>query len=257
MYRTCAFYFFTEIYMSKVDILAIGAHPDDVELSCAGTLLSQIKLGYSVALLDLTRGELGSRGSAELRTIEARRAADILGISARENVGLADGFFEHNQASLMRIIPFIRKYRPEVIFANALSDRHPDHGRAAKLTADACFLSGLIRVETTDEYGKPQEPWRPKNIFHYIQDVTLEPDFVIDISAFLETKMAAIMAYSSQFYNPDDADTNAPQTPISSKAFLESITAKNAIWGRSIHAEYAEGFNVAKTLGVRDIFDLI
>ncbi len=238
----------------KLDILAIGVHPDDVELSCSGTLLSQIQKGYKIGLLDLTLGELGTRGSAELRTQEAMESARIMGALVREQLDLKDGLFTHNEVELLKIIRVIRKYCPTIIFANALEDRHPDHGRAAKLTADACFLSGLIKIQTTDDAGVPQAAWRPKQVYHYIQDKSLKPDFAVDISSFVDKKFETIMAYKSQFFDPL---SNEPVTPISSKSFLDSVRGKDAVYGRYIGVEYAEGFNVNRTIGVDDIFDLL
>ena len=238
----------------KLDILAIGVHPDDVELSCSGTLLSQIQKGYKIGLLDLTLGELGTRGSAELRTQEAMESARIMGALVREQLDLKDGLFTHNEVELLKIIRVIRKYCPTIIFANALEDRHPDHGRAAKLTSDACFLSGLIKIQTTDEAGVPQAAWRPKQVYHYIQDKALKPDFAVDISSFMDKKFETIMAYKSQFFDPL---SNEPVTPISSKSFLDSVRGKDAVYGRYIGVEYAEGFNVNRTIGVDDIFDLL
>ncbi len=237
----------------KLDILAIGVHPDDVELSCSGTLLKQIAFGNSVGILDLTRGELGSRGSAEIRDEEARTAQLMMGAVVRENAGMKDGFFKHNEENLLKIIRVIRKYRPEIVLANALEDRHPDHGRAAKLTADACFLSGLLKIETTDESGDAQRPWRPAHLYHYMQDRSLNPDFVVDISPFAERKMELIKAYSSQFYNPE---LPGPQTPISDKNFLLSVQAKDRVFGRLLNVEFAEAFNAARAVGVKDLFDL-
>lgn len=238
----------------KLDILAIGVHPDDVELSCSGTLLSHIEKGYKVGLLDLTLGELGTRGSAELRTQEAMEAARIMGALVREQLDLKDGFFTQNEESLLKIIRVIRKYCPTIVFANAIEDRHPDHGRAAKLTADACFLAGLIKINTTDDNGVPQAAWRPKHLYHYIQDRALKPDFAIDISAFVDKKFETIMAYKSQFFDPL---SNEPATPISSKSFLDSIKGKDSVYGRYIGTEYAEGFNVSRTIGVDNVFDLL
>ena len=238
----------------KLDILAVGVHPDDVELSAAGTLLRQISLGNSVGLLDLTLGELGTRGSAKIRTEEAMVAAKMMGAKVRVQLDLEDGFFTQNRSNLLKIIQVIRTYRPEIILANALDDRHPDHGRAAKLTADACFLSGLIKVETHNTEGGLQEPWRPKNIYHYIQDRVLKPDFAIDITDFVDKKFEIIGAYKSQFFNPN---SDEPMTPISSASFLEAIRGKDANFGRSIGVHYAEGYNVARTVGIMDLFDLI
>jgi N-acetylglucosamine malate deacetylase 1 len=238
----------------KLDILAVGVHPDDVELSCAGTLLKHIQLGYKVGLLDLTKGELGTRGSAELRTEEATEAAHIMGALVREQLDLEDGFFTQNEAQLRKIIRIIRKYCPEVVFANAIEDRHPDHGRASKLMSDACFLSGLVKIETLDDNNIPQAPWRPKTVYHYIQDRALKPDFVVDISGFMDKKFELIMAYKSQFFDPLSTE---PKTPISGKEFLDSIKGKDSVYGRYIGVQYAEGFNVEKTIGVKNVFDLM
>ena len=236
----------------KIDILAIGVHPDDVELSCSGTIAKHIAIGKKVGILDLTLGELGTRGSAELRTKEATEAAKILGVSFRTQLNMKDGFFENNEAHQKQIIEIIRKHQPEIILCNAVNDRHPDHGRAAKLTSEACFYSGLIKIETTIE-GKKQEAWRPKAVYHYIQDQFIHPDFVIDVTDFMEVKHKAIMAFSSQFYNPKSGE---PETPISSKAFLESLNAKMSLWGRAMGVPYAEGFTVDRYPGVNNLFDL-
>lgn len=237
----------------KLDILAIGVHPDDVELSCAGTILKHIELGKTVGILDLTLGELGTRGNATIRTQEAMRAASILGVSVREQLNMADGFFENNETNQRLIIEVIRKYQPELIFCNAISDRHPDHGRAAKLTTDACFYSGLLKVETK-ENTTTQKPWRPKAVYHYIQDNFIEPDFVIDVTAYNDKKMESIMAYSSQFFDPNSKE---PQTPISSKNFIDYINAKARLFGRSINVDFAEGFTVNRYMGVNNLFDLV
>ena len=237
----------------KIDILAIGIHPDDVELSCSGTIAKHIALGKTVGILDLTRGELGSRGSSELRTKEANDAAKILGVSFRTQLNFKDGFFENNEAHQREIIQHIRLHQPEIILCNAISDRHPDHGRAARLVADACFYSGLIRIETTYN-NSSQKAWRPKAVYHYIQDQFIHPDFVIDVSEYYDIKHRSIMAYSSQFYNPDSSE---PQTPISSKEFLESLYSKMALWGRAIGVKYAEGYTVNRYPGVNSLFDLV
>lgn len=236
----------------KLDILAIGVHPDDVELSASGTLLKHIALGKKVGILDLTRGELGTRGNAELRTKEAMASAQILGIAVREQLQMADGFFENNETHLKQIIHIIRKYQPEIVLCNAISDRHPDHGRAAKLSADACFYSGLIKIETQDN-GMMQPAWRPKAVYHYIQDYYIEPDFVVDISEHMNKKLESIMAFSSQFYNPNSTE---PETPISGKQFIENVKAKATILGRMIGTEYAEGFTTTRYMGVENLFDL-
>lgn len=237
----------------KLDILAIGVHPDDVELSCAGTILKHIELGKTVGILDLTLGELGTRGNATIRTQEAMRAASILGVSVREQLNMADGFFENNETNQRLIIEVIRKYQPELILCNAISDRHPDHGRAAKLTTDACFYSGLLKVETK-ENTTTQKPWRPKAVYHYIQDNFIEPDFVIDVTAYNDKKMESIMAYSSQFFDPNSKE---PQTPISGKNFIDYINAKARLFGRSINVDFAEGFTVNRYMGVNNLFDLV
>ena len=237
----------------KVDILAFGVHPDDIELCAAGTLLRHLDLGYLVSLCDLTQGELGTRGTATLRLQEADKARLILGDLPRENLGLADGFFQHNQESIVKIAEIIRHYRPEIVLANAISDRHPDHGRASKLVSDACFFSGLVKIQTIDAQKKSQKPWRPKAVYHYIQDRNIKADLVVDISNYMDKKIESIMAYSSQFYNPDSVE---PETPISSKAFIDFIKAKNRYLGRDIGVDYAEGFTVERNIGVKNFFDL-
>ena len=236
----------------KLDILAIGVHPDDVELSASGTILKHIALGKTVGILDLTRGELGTRGNAELRAQEATHAAKILGLSIREQLSMADGFFENNEAHQKEIIRIIRKYQPEIVLCNAITDRHPDHGRAAKLTADACFYSGLVKVETKED-GKIQAAWRPKAVYHYIQDYFIEPDFVIDITPFMGKKIDSIMAYSSQFFDPNSKE---PETPISTKNFLEYVKSKGSLFGRAINVDYAEGYTVSRYIGIENLFDL-
>ena len=236
----------------KLDILAIGVHPDDVELSCAGTLLKHIKLGKKVGILDLTHGELGSRGTGDLRLIEAANSAKILGVSIRENLGFADGFFQNDKTHQLQLIKMIRKYQPDIVLANSLSDRHPDHGRASQLISEACFYSGLLKIETELD-GVKQNFWRPKAVYHYIQDRYLEPDFVVDVSNFVDKKMEAIFAFSSQFYNPN---ANAPETPISSKSFLDFVKARMANFGRAINVDYAEGFKVERVVSVEDITQL-
>lgn len=237
----------------KLDILAIGVHPDDVELSASGTLLKHIALGKKAGILDLTRGELGTRGNAALRTEEATRSAKILGLSMREQLTMADGFFENNESNQKHIIKILRKYQPEIVLCNAVSDRHPDHGRAAKLASDACFYSGLVKVETRGDDHALQPAWRPKAVYHYIQDRYMKPDFVIDITAHMDKKMESILAFSSQFYDPNSKE---PETPISSKNFMENIRAKAMIFGRDINCDYAEGFIVERHIGVENLFDL-
>ena len=238
----------------KVDILAIGVHPDDIELCASGTLLRHIDLGYSIALCDLTMGELGTRGSAALRMEEATRAKMVFGDVPRENLRMADGFFLHNESHLLKIAGIVRKYRPEIVLANAITDRHPDHGRASKLVSDACFFAGLVKVKTVDDNLIEQQEWRPKAVYHYIQDRNIKADFVVDITSFMEKKIESIKAYKSQFYNPG---SNEPETPISSQAFIEFIKAKNRTYARDIGVEYAEGFTVERNIGVKNLFDLM
>ncbi len=237
----------------KIDILAFGAHPDDVELSASGTLLKHIDKGYKVGIVDLTQGELGSRGTAQTRFTEAGVASELLGVEFRENLNLGDGFFEVNQENLLRVIEMIRKYRPEIVFCNAVSDRHPDHSRGGDLVARACFLSGLLKIKTFNK-GKEQEHWRPKSVYRYVQDNWVTPDIVVDISDYFEVKMSAVLAYKTQFYSSEE--DNSVQTPISSPEFLEFIKAKASVLGRIIGVRYAEGFTVERPVGVHDFFDL-
>lgn len=236
----------------KLDILAIGAHPDDVELAAGGTVLKHVHQGKKVGVLDLTRGELGTRGSAEIRDKEAAKSAEILGLSVRHNVRMADGFFEYNKENQLLIIEQIRRFKPEIVLCNAIEDRHPDHGKGSKLTSDACFLAGLRRIETEWD-GEQQEAWRPKFVYHYIQDRYIKPDFIVDVSEFWEKKMEAIMAFSSQFYDPKSKE---PMSPIASKEFIEFIQGRGSEYGRQINARYGEGFTVERTPGVHDLFDL-
>lgn len=236
----------------KLDILAIGVHPDDVELSCAGTLLHHIQMGKKVGILDLTAGELGTRGSAEIRMKEAEAASRMMGAAVRVNLGMADGFFEYDKENLLEIIEIIRLFQPDIILTNTISDRHPDHGRAAKLTADACFYSGLIKIETQWE-DEVQAPWRPKAVYHYVQDYYLEPDFVVDITPYVEKKIEIIQCYKTQFYDPDSKENN---TPISTKSFMELVTGKAQLLGRPAGFEYAEAFTKTRTVGVKNLFDL-
>lgn len=237
----------------KLDILAIGAHPDDVELSCSGTLAKEVDRGKKVGILDLTRGEMGTRGTAETRKEEAAAAAEILKLSVRENLGFRDAFFINDEAHQMEIIKVLRKYRPEIVLCNAVEDRHIDHGRSAKLVSDACFLSGLRRIETSHERGE-QEAWRPKHVYHYIQWQNIEPDIVVDISGYMEIKLAAVKAYKTQFWNENSKE---PATPISSDNFLDSITYRARDLGRLIGTDHAEGFTVERYAAVDSIFDLI
>lgn len=237
----------------KLDILAFGAHPDDVELSCSATIAKEISLGKKVGIIDLTRGELGTRGSAELRKQEAAKAAEILGVSVRENLGFADGFFVNDKEHQLRIIEMIRKYQPDIVLCNAIDDRHIDHGKGSKLVSDACFLSGLLKIKTELD-GMIQEKWRPKQVYHYIQWKNIEPDFVVDVSGFMDKKIASVMAYSSQFYDPK---SDEPQTPISSKNFTDSIEYRARDLGRLIGVEYAEGFTTERYVAVDSLEKLI
>jgi bacillithiol biosynthesis deacetylase BshB1 len=237
----------------KLDILAFGAHPDDIELGCSGTIAKEISLGKKVGIIDLTRGELGTRGTVEIRNAEAAKAAKILGISARENLDMRDGFFINNEEHQMKVIQMIRKYRPEIVICNAIEDRHIDHGKGSKLVSDACFLSGLRQIKT-EINGEAQEAWRPKVVYHYIQWKHIEPDFVVDITGFIDIKMESILAYGSQFYNPDSCE---PESPISSKNFLNSVKYRAQDLGRIIGTEYAEGFTVERYLAVNSLGNLI
>lgn len=236
----------------KLDILAIGVHPDDIELSCSGTLLKHISFGKKCGILDLTQGELGTRGSAGLRLKEAAKAAKILGIKMRDNLKMADGFFKNDQEHQLALIKKIRAYQPEIILCNAVSDRHPDHSRAARLISEACFYSGLIKIETKVK-GEKQKAWRPKAVYHYIQDRQLKPDFVVDVTAFVDKKMEAIQAFKSQFFDPNSKE---PESPISVKNFLEVVKAKMMVFGRDAGCEFAEGYTVERSIGVNDLFDL-
>ena len=237
----------------KLDILAIAAHPDDVELACSGTVAKEVANGKKVGVLDLTRGELGTRGTAEIRDKEAAEAAKILGLSVRDNMRFADGFFINDKEHQLEVIKKIRQYQPDIVLCNAIDDRHIDHGRGSKLASDACFLSGLIKIET-ELNGEKQQPWRPKQVYHYIQWKNLEPDFVVDISGYIDVKMQAVAAYQTQFFNPKYE--GEPDTPISSKNFTESIEYRAKDLGRLIGVEHAEGFTVERYVGVDSLYDL-
>ncbi|QLG46763.1 bacillithiol biosynthesis deacetylase BshB1 [Costertonia aggregata] len=239
----------------KLDILAFGAHPDDVELGAGATVAKEIEQGKKVGIVDLTRGELGTRGSAEIRDQEAHNAAKLLGVAVRENLGFADGFFVNDKAHQIEIIKMIRKYRPEIVLCNTIDDRHIDHEKGSKLVSDACFLSGLIKIDTKfDGEEEWQEPWRPKVVYHYIQWKNIEPDFVVDVSGFIDRKTKAILAYSSQFYDPK---SDEPETPISSKNFIDSVHYRARDLGRLIGVEFAEGFTVERFVAVKSLQDLI
>ena len=232
----------------KLDILAFAAHPDDVEISCGGTILKHIEMGYKCGIIDLTGGELGTRGSGELRLKEATKAKEILGIEVRENLGFADGFFSIDKEHQLPIIEMIRKYRPEIVLANSIHDRHPDHGRAAKLVAESCFLSGLMKIDTG------QEAWRPKAVYHYIQDEYIQPDLTVDVTPYFDKKIEGILAYSSQFYDPE---SDEPETPISGKEFFDFLRGRAMTFGRPIGAELAEGFTAVRNIGVKNLLDLL
>jgi bacillithiol biosynthesis deacetylase BshB1 len=234
-------------------VLYVAAHPDDVELAASGTVLHHIALGKKVGIVDLTQGELGTRGTIQTRKEEAEVASKILGVFVRENLGMRDGFFVNDEAHQMKVIAIIRKYRPDIVICNAPEDRHPDHGRAAQLVSESCFYAGLSKIKT-QQNGLDQDSWRPKNVFHYIQDRLLQPDFVLDITKVFEKKLDTIKAYSTQFFNPD---ISGPQTYISTPEFLETLIGRHRLWGKKIGVIYAEGFVTQKLIGVRSLSDLI
>jgi bacillithiol biosynthesis deacetylase BshB1 len=236
----------------KLDILVFAVHPDDAELGCSGTILKHIAAGKKVGIVDFTRGELGTRGTAETRDDEAIESAKILGLHARENLKFKDGFFKNDESHQLEVIKMVRKYRPEIILTNALHDRHPDHGRAGDLANDAVFLSGLIKIETYIG-GEKQEAWRPRLVLQYIQDRYINPDIIVDISDFMDQKVASIRAFKTQFDSPD---TSEPQTYISSPAFLEAVIGRSREFGKSIGANYGEGFTSRKLLGIDSLFSL-
>ena len=238
--------------MMKLDILAFGAHPDDVELGAAGTIAKEVSLGKKVGIVDLTRGELGTRGSVEIRHTEATNAAKILGVSIRENLEFRDGFFVNDEKHQLEIIKMLRKYKPEIVLCNAIDDRHIDHGKGSKLVSDACFLSGLMKIETELD-GVKQEAWRPKQVYHYIQWKNIEPDFVVDVTGFMDQKVASVLAYSSQFFV---ANSNEPNTPITSKNFLDSITYRAQDLGRLVGVDFAEGFTTERYLAINSLDNL-
>ncbi|MGY6744894.1 MAG: bacillithiol biosynthesis deacetylase BshB1 [Cecembia sp.] len=236
----------------KLDILVIAAHPDDAELACSGTIAAHIAKGYKVGILDLTQGEMGTRGTPEIRLQESQDSAHILGLSARENLGFRDIFFRNDETHQLEIIKVIRRYKPEIVLANAIRDRHPDHGKGSSLASVACFMSGLRRIETEDE-GVNQMAWRPKFVYHYIQNNYIKPDLVVDITDHWDKKIASIKAFKSQFYDPNNKE---PQSFISSEGFLDFIEARAKEFGHSIMVKYGEGFTVERMIGVEDLFDL-
>ncbi|MBV8390755.1 MAG: bacillithiol biosynthesis deacetylase BshB1 [Mucilaginibacter sp.] len=237
----------------KLDILVLPVHPDDAELGCSGTIVKEIALGKKVGIVDLTRGELGTRGSAEIRDQEAAASAEILGLAVRDNLGLPDGFFENNKSHQLKVIEAIRRFKPEIVITNAYHDRHPDHGRASDLVEDSAFLSGLRKIETWRN-GEKQVEWRPKLVLHFIQDNYIKPDILVDVTEYWDKKLESIHAFSSQFYNPEWE--GEPQTYISSPEFIQVIEARAREYGKSIGVKFAEGFISRKILGVNDLFDL-
>ena len=237
----------------KVDILAIGVHPDDVELGCGGTILKQIALGYKVGIVDLTQGELGTNGTAKTRKKEAESARKYAGVVARENLKMADGFFENNKANKLKLIKAIRKYQPDIVLANAITDRHPDHGRAALLIKEACFLAGLIKINTSVG-KKKQDKWRPRKVFHFIQDYHIEPDVVVDISGYMTKKIKLIQCYETQFHNSKRKNIS---TPISSENFVDTLTGRAIAHGRRIGADYGEGFTCEEYIGTDDLMKVL
>lgn len=237
----------------KLDILVLAAHPDDAEISCGGTIAKHVSLGHKVGIVDFTRGELGTRGTPEIRAQEATEAAKILGAEIRENLGLKDGFFQNDREHQLAVIRAIRKFQPEIVLANAIHDRHIDHGKGASLGYDACFLSGLVRIATVDEKGVKQGPWRPKAVYHYIQSIYIVPDFVVDISDFFDTKMKAIRAFKTQFYDPQNQE---PDTYISNPSFLNMLEARAIEFGHAIGTKFGEGFTVRRYPGINSLFDL-
>lgn len=238
----------------KLDFLAFGAHPDDVELGCGATIAKLVSQGKKVGIVDLTRGELGTRGSAEIRTKETKEASKILGISTRENMDFKDGFFRNDEEHQLKIIQVIRKYQPDFVFCNAPDDRHIDHPKGSQLIVEASFLSGLSKINTDDSFGNTQKQWRPKNIYHYIQWKNLDPDFIFDVSGFHNTKMDAVKCYSSQFYDPKSKE---PETPISTKNFLDFVQSRANDFGRLIGVEHGEGFISNRKLGFLSFDELI
>lgn len=240
----------------KLDILAIGVHPDDVELGCSGVLINEIRAGKKAGIIDLTQGELGTRGTIETRYAEAAEAARIIGASIRENLKMRDGFFRNDEEHQMLLIRALRKYKPEIVIGNVLDDRHPDHGRAGHMIADACFLSGLAKIETIGDDGKPQEKWRPKHVLHYLQDWYHEPDLLVDITDAFEQRMDSIKAYTTQFHTGSESE-EGPQTYISTPDFLDAVVARARMFGKRIGVKYAEGFITEKKIGIRSLDALV
>lgn len=238
--------------MLKLDILVLAAHPDDAELGCSGTIAAQVAKGNKVGIVDLTHGEMGTRGTPELRLQEADKAAQILGLAARENMGFQDVFFKDDAEHQLKLVQVIRKYQPEIVLANAVTDRHPDHGKGSSLATNACFMSGLTKIETYQD-GVKQAPWRPKFVYHYIQNNYIQPDFIVDISEFWDTKVKSIAAFGSQFFDPKSQE---PASFISSPEFLPFIESRGREFGHRIQVKYGEGFTVERFIGVADLFDL-
>lgn len=238
----------------KLDILVLAAHPDDAELGCAGTIARHVAEGHKVGIADFTQGELGTRGTPESRAAEAAEAARIQGLTVRENLGFRDGFFQNDEEHQRKVIQTIRKYRPEIVLANAQYDRHIDHGKGANLAYDACFLSGLVKIETHDDNGSPQKPWRPVAVYHFIQSLFAEPDFIVDITDYWDTKLRAIRAFKSQFHDPESAE---PETYISKPGFLKMVESRAIEFGHAIGTQYGEGFTVRRYPGVKSLFDLL
>ncbi len=238
--------------MFKLDILVIAAHPDDAELGCSGTIAKQVAKGNKVGIVDLTHGEMGTRGTPELRLQEAEKAAQILGLAARENMGFQDVFFKDDAEHQLKLVQVIRKYQPEIVLANAITDRHPDHGKGSSLASNACFMSGLTKIETWQGDVK-QAAWRPKFVYHYIQNNYIQPDFIVDISEHWDTKVQSIAAFGSQFFDPKSQE---PASFISSPDFLPFIESRARELGHRIHVKYGEGFTVERFIGVSDLFDL-
>jgi bacillithiol biosynthesis deacetylase BshB1 len=238
--------------MTKLDILVIAAHPDDAELGCSGTILAQVDKGYKVGIVDLTKGEMGTRGTPEIRLKEADEAAKILKLSARENLGFKDIYFLNDEEHQLKLIEVIRKYKPEIVLANAVTDRHPDHGKGSDLATISCFMSGLRKIETSFE-GKNQEPWRPKHVYHYIQNNYINPDFIVDITPYWDSKIESIKAFKSQFFDPTNQE---PASFISDPEFLPFIESRARDFGHRIMTTYGEGFTVERYIGVKDLFDL-